>query len=53
MKVYKDFDDVIKPTEVPKKLWKYENLMKEKPKFNKKEYRRRLALKRRNDFEVK
>lgn len=24
MKVYKDIDEVIKPTEVPKKLWEYE-----------------------------
>ena len=28
MKVYKDFDKVIKPTRVPKELWKYENEMK-------------------------
>ncbi len=32
MKVYKDFDKVIKPTRVPKKLWEYENEMKKKPK---------------------
>ena len=35
MKVYKDIDEVIKPTEVPKKLWEYENEMKKKPKFDK------------------
>lgn len=35
MKVYKDIDEVIKPTEVPKKLWEYENEMKKKPKFEK------------------
>ena len=35
MKVYKDFDKVIKPTRGPKKLWEYENEMKKKPKFDK------------------
>ena len=35
MKVYKDIDEVIKPTEVPKKLWEYEKEMKKKPKFDK------------------
>ena len=35
MKVYKDIDEVIKPTEVPKKLWEYEREMKKKPKFDK------------------
>lgn len=35
MKVYKDIDEVIKPTEVPKRLWEYENEMKKKPKFDK------------------
>lgn len=35
MQVYKDFDDVVKPTEVPKKLWKYEDGMKQKPNFDK------------------
>ncbi len=33
MKVYKDIDEAIKPTEVPRELWKYENEMKKKPKF--------------------
>lgn len=32
MKVWKDVDEVIKPTRVPKELWKMENEMKEKPK---------------------
>ncbi|MGX4600261.1 hypothetical protein [Faecalimicrobium sp. JNUCC 81] len=31
-KVYKDFDEVVKPTRVPKKLWLYEDEMKKKPK---------------------
>lgn len=35
MKVYKDIDEVIKPTEVPRELWEYENEMKKKPKFDK------------------
>ena len=35
MKVYKDIDEVIKPTEVPKELWEYEKEMKKKPKFDK------------------
>lgn len=35
MKVYKDIDEVIKPTEVPKKLWEYEKEMKKKPNFDK------------------
>lgn len=35
MKVYKDIDEVIKTTEVPKKLWEYEKEMKKKPKFDK------------------
>ena len=35
MKVYKDIDEVIKPTEVPRELWKYENEMKKKPNFAK------------------
>lgn len=35
MKVYKDIDEVIKPTEVPRELWKYEKEMKKKPKFDK------------------
>ena len=35
MKVYKDIDEVIKPTEVPKKLWEYEKEMKKKPNFEK------------------
>lgn len=35
MKVYKGIDEVIKPTEVPKKLWEYKNEMKKKPKFHK------------------
>lgn len=34
-KVYKDFDEVVKPTRVPKKLWKYEDEMKKKPNSNK------------------
>ena len=45
MKVYKDFDKVIKPTRVPKELWKYENEMKKKPNFdkcNKKEGKTRI-----------
>ena len=33
MKVYKDIDEVIKLTEVPKKLWEYEKEMKKKPNF--------------------
>ena len=35
MKVYKDIDEVIKPTEVSKRLWEYENEMKKKPNFDK------------------
>ena len=35
MKVYKDIDEVIKPTEVPEELWEYEKEMKKKPKFDK------------------
>lgn len=35
MKVYKDIDEVIKPTRVPKQLWEYENEMKKKPNFDK------------------
>ena len=35
MKVYKDIDEVIKPTDVPKELWEYEKEMKKKPKFDK------------------
>ena len=31
MKVYKDIDEVIKPTEVPKELWKMEEEMKKIP----------------------
>lgn len=34
MKIYKDIDEVMKPTEVPRELWKYENEMKKKPKFD-------------------
>ena len=30
MKVYKDIDEVIKPTEVPKEFWEYESEMKKK-----------------------
>lgn len=33
MKVYKDIDEAIKPTEVPKRLWEYEREMKKKPNF--------------------
>ena len=33
MKVYKDIDEVIKPTEVPRELWKYEKEMRKKPNF--------------------
>lgn len=36
MKVYKDFDEVIKPTRIPKRLWEYENEMRKKPNFDKK-----------------
>ena len=44
MKVYKDFDKVIKPTRVPKELWKYENEMKKKPNFDKcKKKRRKIS----------
>lgn len=32
-KVWKDANEVIKQTEVPKKLWKFECEMKKKPKF--------------------
>lgn len=35
MKVYKDISEVIKLTEVPKNLWKYEDEMKKKPNFDK------------------
>ena len=35
MKVYKDIDEVIKPTEVPRELWEYEKEMKKKPNFDK------------------
>ena len=35
MKVYKDIDEVIKPTEVPRELWKYEKEMKKKTNFDK------------------
>lgn len=35
MKVYKDFDEVVKPTRVTKKLWLYEDGMKQKPNFYK------------------
>ena len=34
-KVWKDVDEVIKQTEVPKELWKFECEMKKKPKFEK------------------
>ncbi len=34
MKVYKDIDEVIKPTEVPKELWKMEEEMKKIPNFD-------------------
>ncbi|MEG1871004.1 MAG: hypothetical protein RR835_12280 [Peptostreptococcaceae bacterium] len=33
-KVYKDIDEVIKPTRVPRKLWKIENEMKKKPNYD-------------------
>lgn len=46
MKVYKDIDEVIKPTEVPKKLWEYEKEMRKKPKFDKNNYKK-LNKKRR------
>jgi hypothetical protein len=32
MKIYRDIDEVIEPTRVPKKLWQYEDSMKEVPK---------------------
>ena len=35
MKVYKDIDEVIKPTEVPKRLWEFEKEMKRKSNFRK------------------
>lgn len=34
-KVWKDANEVVKQTEVPKKLWKFECEMKKKPKFDK------------------
>ena len=34
-KVWKDANEVVKQTEVPKKLWKFECEMKKKPKFEK------------------
>ena len=42
MKVYKDFDKVIKQTRLPKKLWEYENEMKEKPNFDKCKKRKKI-----------
>ena len=45
MKVYKDIDEVIKPTEVPRELWKYEKEMKKKPKFDKFKKRRKTSNK--------
>lgn len=41
MKVYKDIDEVIKPTEVPKELWKYESEMKKKPNFERNKIERK------------
>lgn len=34
--MYKDFDDVVHSYDIPKELWEFENMMKERPKFNKK-----------------
>lgn len=35
-KVWKDIDEVVKATvELPKKYWRSESIMKEKPNFNK------------------
>ena len=37
-KVWKDIDEVVKATvELPKKYWKTESIMKEKPNFDKKD----------------
>ncbi|MGL5712277.1 MAG: hypothetical protein ACRCXT_20860 [Paraclostridium sp.] len=33
MKIWKDINEAIKPTEVPKKLWGFESEMKKKPNF--------------------
>ena len=42
MKKYIDIDKIINEKEIPKKLWKYEELMKEKPNWNKSEGAKRI-----------
>lgn len=51
MKVYIDIDKVIKPTiEVDEKLWKFEELMREKPNWDKSEGARRIF--RRKEYSI-
>ena len=49
-KVWKDIDEVVKATvELPKKYWKSESIMREKPNFDKKDSKKKKRKRKVNN----
>ena len=50
MKKYREFDEVVKDTYVPKGLYEFEKIMKEKPNFDKKNFSQSQRVYEKNEF---